>query len=266
MATELTYDPSEVSDGEFTSEELESLQLGEQAQAAEQELLAGKFRDAQSLEQAYIELQRKLGERSKEQPAAEEETTEDTPPEEVEEDSPEEFTEAEKAITNASAEFYENGGEISKETFEQLSKLSSEELLNAYIKLQSNQQQAPATDLSDSQVEEIKRFGGGEQEYQNMVQWAQAAMPDNYVNAFDRVIQFGDIDMIKLAVAGMRSAYQEANGYEGRMLSGKAPVTKEDGFRSQAEVVRAMSDPRYDSDPAYRQDVFDRLERSSINY
>jgi hypothetical protein len=27
-----------------------------------------------------------------------------------------------------------------------------------------------------------------------------------------------------------------------------------------------MSDPRYDRDPAYRQDVFAKLERSNINY
>ena len=59
------------------------------------------------------------------------------------------------------------------------------------------------------------------------------------------------------------SAAQE--GYEGRMLTGKA-ARAVDGFRSQAEVVRAMSDPRYDSDPAYRQDVYDKLERSNVQF
>jgi hypothetical protein len=39
-----------------------------------------------------------------------------------------------------------------------------------------------------------------------------------------------------------------------------------DVFRSQAEVVRAMADARYEKDPAYRQDVFDKLDRSNIQY
>ena len=50
------------------------------------------------------------------------------------------------------------------------------------------------------------------------------------------------------------------------MLTGKAPKSSGDVFRSQAEVVEAMSDPRYDRDPAYRNDVFEKLSRSDINY
>ena len=60
--------------------------------------------------------------------------------------------------------------------------------------------------------------------------------------------------------------YQDSNGYEGEMLQGKSPTRSTDVFRSQAEVVRAMSDPMYDNDPAYRQDVFDKIERSNINF
>ena len=50
------------------------------------------------------------------------------------------------------------------------------------------------------------------------------------------------------------------------MLTGKGAPTKADVFRSQAEVVRAMQDPRYDSDPAYRNDVMMKLERSDIEF
>ena len=60
--------------------------------------------------------------------------------------------------------------------------------------------------------------------------------------------------------------YEAQNGMEGQMLSGKAAPGKQDAFRSQSEVVQAMSDPRYDRDPAYRQDVFAKLERSNLNY
>ena len=46
------------------------------------------------------------------------------------------------------------------------------------------------------------------------------------------------------------------------MVQGKAPQNTRDVFRSQAELVAAMSDKRYDNDPAYRQDVIQKLERS----
>ena len=49
------------------------------------------------------------------------------------------------------------------------------------------------------------------------------------------------------------------------MLTGKA-ARATDAFRSQAEVVEAMSDPRYDRDPAYRQDLYDKLERSNVKF
>ena len=64
----------------------------------------------------------------------------------------------------------------------------------------------------------------------------------------------------------MQSKYEFANGYEGRMLTGKAPKTSGDVFRSQAEVVAAMADARYDKDPAYRQDIMEKLDRSDIDF
>ena len=60
--------------------------------------------------------------------------------------------------------------------------------------------------------------------------------------------------------------YDNNFGYEGEMLTGRAASQPADVFRSQAEVVQAMSDPRYDRDPAYRNDVFEKLGRSNVEY
>ena len=68
---------------------------------------------------------------------------------------------------------------------------------------------------------------------------------------------------INIAVAGLKAQYEAANGFEGKMYTGKPPKSSGEVFRSQAELVRAMSDPRYDSDPAYRQDVIEKLDRSN---
>ena len=50
------------------------------------------------------------------------------------------------------------------------------------------------------------------------------------------------------------------------MLQGKAPSNSRDVFRSQAELVAAMSDPRYESDEAYRADVVEKLDRSDVKF
>ena len=50
------------------------------------------------------------------------------------------------------------------------------------------------------------------------------------------------------------------------MLTGNAPKANTDVYKSQAQVVEAMSDPRYDRDTAYRQEVMEKLSRSNIDF
>jgi hypothetical protein len=84
--------------------------------------------------------------------------------------------------------------------------------------------------------------------------------------AYNNTVEVVTLLAIQLALAGLRAAYTDQNGYEGTMLSGKPAFEKPDVFRSQAEVLAAMQDPRYDRDPAYRNDVFEKIGRSPIQY
>ena len=258
MAT-LTYDPTPADQPEFSPEEQEAIAIGEQAAADQQQMLAGKFKDAEALEQAYIELQKKLGEPN------EDET--DTPQQEVrdEEDTSEEEVNPNFDLLNkASQEFYSNDGQVSAETLEELSKLDSNELISAYIQMQGQQKQG--SDLTDAQASEIRSIAGGDEAYGQLTQWASNSLDESYITAFDNIVETGDVRMIQLAVTGLKAEYEKANGFEGQMLTGKAAQPQVDVFRSQAEVVAAMQDPRYDNDPAYRNDVFQKLGRSNIQY
>ena len=77
MAT-LTYNPNEAPAEELNADEQESLAVGEQMEQQQQQLLAGKFKDAEDLEKAYIELQSKLGApQEKVEETAEEQPTQD---------------------------------------------------------------------------------------------------------------------------------------------------------------------------------------------
>ena len=259
---EMTYDPTPADQPEFTPEELDSLQIGEQLAQAEQQKLAGKFADAEQLEKAYLELQQKFGERGQEQEVEQE-------PEDEQEVEPTDYTPVQQAVVDASAEWYETG-KLSEETLQSFNSMSSEELVDAYLSLQNPDSQtamAPTPDLTDAEVNQIQNFAGGVDNYNEITGWAAQNMDPAFVEAYDGIIDTGNAAAIQLAMAGLMATYYEQNGYEGDMISGRggtdpgAPT-----FRSQAEVVQAMSDPRYDTDPAYRQDVFDMLERSNVQF
>jgi hypothetical protein len=256
---QLTYDPTPADQPEFNEAEQEALAIGEQAVADQQQMLAGKFKDAEALEQAYLELQKKLGESNNDDINAQEVWEED-----AQRDDEEEVNPTFDLLTKASDEFYANDGKISEEVLSQLGELNSSDLVAAYIAMQG--QQPEAEDLTEAEVSQVFQAVGGEEQYQALIDWAGSSMPDEFVQSFDNLVNTGDMNMIKLAVSGLQAAYQETNGYEGRMLSGKPFRETADAFRSQSEVVQAMSDPRYDRDPAYRQDVFSKLERSNLQY
>lgn len=260
MAPEITYDPTPVDAPEFNEAELEALQVGEAATEQQDQLLAGKFRDAEELEKAYVELQSLLGKKEKDD-AVEEEA-------EVEEEEVEDIPPALSLINEASQEYYENDGKLSEETLAKFEDMSSTELVQAYMQLQAQQgqQQPQAVDLTDAEVSQIKGFAGGEEAYASLVTWAADNLPEEAIASYDSLVDSGNPGAIQLALLGLKAMYNEANGYEGRMLTGRGTPEKDDGFRSQAEVVAAMSDPRYDKDPAYRADVFARIERSNLNY
>ena len=262
----MTYDPGTdtvTTEDTLTPDEQESLKVGEELVEQQENLLAGKYKNAEELEKAYVELQRKIGEKS--EPDTEEvESETETVDEESSEDAPEMSPVAE-LITSASDEYYKNDGKLTPETLEKFSSMSSQDLVKAYLEVQDNLPQnsnEDASDISDATVNEVKNYAGGEQAYQNMVNWASDNLDSKSIEAFDSIINTGSVDAIKLAVNGLKSQYQNAVGYEGEMISGKAPKTSKDVYRSQAELVAAMSDRRYDRDPAYRQDVIEKLSRS----
>ena len=264
---EITYDPTPADVAEFSAEELDSLQVGEQLQEAEARMLAGKYENAEQLEKAYLELQQKLGERNSVSEQAEPEGEQLQEEEEVQEETQEvEYSETEQFVLDATAEWDANG-ELSDETYQKFASMSSQDLVDAYLNtLDDVDYDEPVRDLSDSEVNQIQNFAGGQEAYMNLMQWASENVDPTYVQAFDSLIDSGDPAAIQLAVAGLMATQQEQQGYEGRMYRGSAAYENSaPAFRSQAELVAAMNDPRYDNDPAYRQDVFDALARSELN-
>ena len=290
MAETLSYqEPQNVTTVDnLTAEEQDSLAVGEKLVEQQDQLLAGKYKNAQELEKAYMELQGKLGSQEKTEeaePKAEKPKVSEFVPENgylddgsinydtVTETYGEAVTEKLKAANidpwTISSQFHESGGEVTDEMVSTLTNAGfSEKAVRSYFAGRASEQgyAGSAEDISESQINEIKQSVGGDQTYANVVNWAKSSLDQEQTNAFDEIVNSGSVQAIKLAVAGLKAQYDNANGVEGRMVTGKAPVNSGDIYRSQAELVAAMNDPRYDRDPAYRQDVIEKLDRSNLEF
>ena len=250
MAETLTYDPGTDSTT-LTTDEQESLEVGEKLVAEQEGLLAAKYKNAEELEQGYLELQKKFG--TEETETKEEVTQTEEPVEEV--------SSQVTLINDASAEYAEKG-ELSQETLAKFSEMSSKDLVQAYMEASSNAQQA-VVDLTESQVRDIQDAVGGKDAYGDIISWGVQNLPKDTMDSFDTLVNTtGNPKTIELAVAGIKAQIENATGYEGGMLSVKSPQAYGEVFKSQASLVEAMNDPRYENDPAYRQDVIAKLERS----
>ena len=242
----------------LSSEEQDSLKVGEQMEEAQDNLLAGKYKNAEELEKGYLELQQKLNTNEK---TAEEETAE------------EENTEESQAESNILDQLWDEAssesGEVSQETLDELKSLSTEDLAQMHLEYRNSvqDQQPQRKDFSEADVKELKGVVGGEENYANMIDWAQKSLSEQEVSMFDSVMQSGDPLAEFFAVRSLAYAYNDAVGYDGNMVQGKAPRQSNDQFRSQAEVVAAMGDARYENDPAYRRDIMEKLQRSpNVNF
>ena len=220
---------------------------------------AGKFKSAEDLEKAYLELQKKLGQKEDESaPTDDDSTPDDSAPEE----EPSPVSKRVDFLKEASDEYYSNDNELKPETIQKLKEMPSEELIEAYLELQKNNPVAKAQPLSDDAAKTIVDSVGGQDAYNDTLAWAADNLKPEEVAAYDNVVNSGNKDAIFFAVQALNQRYKDSVGFEGQQISGRAPKSTVKGFRSNAELANAISDPRYRNDPAYRYDIEQKLAAS----
>jgi len=269
MAETLTFENNqEVSTIEnLNADEQDSLQVGEAMVEAQDELLAGKYKDAQELEKAYVELQKKLGDKGTEDSseAGDSQDSEEVESEEGHEDEDEADVDTSKDGFLDTLWDEATGEKYTDETLAELSKMDAADVADMHLRYRQ-QVEDSRPEITEQQVSELKGVAGGEQQYGEMLQWAQQNLNPQEVQMFDAVMERGDPLAAFFAVRSLSYRYQDSQGRDGKMVTGTAPKGDGSQFTSQAEVVEAMSDPRYDRDPAFRQKIMKKLERSDINF
>jgi hypothetical protein len=165
-------------------------------------------------------------------------------------------------LKEASDEYFSNNNELKPETIQKLKELPSEELIEAYLELQKSNPVAKAQPLSDDAAKTIVDSVGGQDAYNDTLAWAADNLKPEEVAAYDNVVNTGNKDAIFFAVQALNQRFKDSTGFEGQQISGRAPKSTVKGFRSNAELANAISDPRYRNDPAYRYDIEQKLAAS----
>lgn len=125
-------------------------------------------------------------------------------------------------------------------------------------------QMAIANQFESSVMETV----GGKDSFDKITGWAASALPKADVEAFNRQIDAavasGDLAGAKLALAGLKARWNDANGEAPNLIGGEGGGGEGEVFSSTAQLTAAMRDPRYAKDPAYRREVEAKLSRSKI--
>lgn len=218
--------------------------------------LPEKFKSAEQMAEAYASLESKLGSNEQTQ-----ETTEETTPEVTREA---EASEVKQVLDKAGVDFnalqseYDAQGEVSADSYTKLEEAGfSKDLVDSYIKGQES--------LNANYEKAVYDTAGGQEAYGELIQWAGDNLQQGEIAAFDKAVSSGDVDMVKMAVSGLQTKYQAAEGTDPTLLSeGQSSNSTGGVFNSWAEVTAAMNDTRYESDVAYRQKISAKLGRSQL--
>jgi len=228
----------------------------EQTQEDRPEWLPEKFKSPEDMANAYSELEKKMGAGAKED-QQEQEEGETTDEEEQPDDNTKEDTNTNDVIVEASKEFFENDGVISEETYKNLAEIGlPKELVDSY----AAGQQA----LQQSEEGSIKAVTEGN--WDQMAEWAANNLSPEEVNTFDEIVQNGTVEQAKLAAKGLYAQFKAENGVTPKLVQGAVNGSSTMPFKSNQELARAMSDPRYKSgDKSYHEEI-DRRIAVSHNY
>ena len=259
---------SQVATSETTPMSQEDLQTLAKNETDDNGLILGKFKSVEDLAASYKELEGKLGSQNKEE-TQEEATTEETETTEFDaneyygEGLAEVLTEAQIDPQDISNRFQESG-EISEDDYTKLEGAGfSRQVIDTYLDgLRGGD--VDASEIATTQIQSIKDSVGGDDSYAKMTAWAIDNLPAPDVEAFNKLTETGDEPAIKLAVQGRYSQYSNAMGVEPNLVTGKAATSGHTPYRSTAEVVAAMRDPRYGKDVSYTENVQRRLGDSDV--
>ena len=270
----------------FSEQDIESLR-------DENGLILGKFKSVEDLAASYKELEGKLGTVTEEDQVSE--STEESVEESTVAEGYEEYYNQDGTVDynsvnenygeilgeifkennidpyKISAEFHKNKGEIPEDMYQSLLDAGlSKNSVDSYLTGRAAEMgftedgKSQAEELAEREVKNIRDSVGGDEAYGKMVSWAMENLPQQEIKDFNEATKTMTAPQLSMMVQGLYTRYQNAMGVEPNLYSGRTSSSGPTPYRSTAEVVTAMSDPRYGKDVTYTEDVQRRLGGSDV--
>lgn len=246
-----------------TSDNPTDLPASEHQPATKPDWVPDKFWDAEkgevrteALARSYRELESKVGGRKEEPAEGAPNSPEADPQAATQEDAAKALEAKNLNLEDFNKEFQANGT-LSDESYK---KLEEAGFPRSYVDAYIAGQQA----LAERFANEVKQVVGGDENFTAMVEWAANNVSQEEIDAYNRAVDSGDVNAAKLAVAGMYQKYQAARPDEPTLVQGSGGRVSADVYESRQQLTADMADPRYQSDPAFRRKVIEKLGRSDI--
>lgn len=232
-----------------------SVQTGAQSSSSRPPWLPEKFKNPEEMAKAYSSLEQKIGQNNEN---IEKETSEENPQDKnVKVDDTQLMNHWENNFGSFSQEYFEKGS-LSDNSYGKLQEMGfPRQVVDAYI----NGQKA----MMDQSTNALMTDVGGKEGFKEMHDWAVDNLTQEEIDSYNAILDYGDPQQSKFAVKGMYARYKSSTGKDPKLISGSQGSTGRGGaFRSVAEITKAMADPRYKIDSAYRKDVEKRLANSNV--
>ena len=133
------------------------------------------------------------------------------------------------------------------------------EVIESYIELLETGNEA-------AQAKTIE-YAGGQESIDQMFGWAQQNLTEDEIGNYNSILASPNwrmaVDSLRVA-AGMAGSSTAEDAGIPELLEGSSAPQSGTGFSSSQEMISAMSDPKYKSDPAFRNQVRLRVGRSNF--
>lgn len=145
-------------------------------------------------------------------------------------------------------EFVKNGNKLTDDLYKKLDDAGyPKQMVDDYI--------AGRMALNDQRMSVGHAAAGGKELFSEMIEWAKVHLEEPAKVAFNAAVVGTEAEM-KLAIDGLKSRFELANGKNPALLGGKPPANGAPaGYESRAQMTKDMRDPRYEKDVAFRKSV-----------
>jgi hypothetical protein len=113
------------------------------------------------------------------------------------------------------------------------------------------------------EAELLKSIGVSKDEIKGLVQWTAEGLTKGEQAAYAKLVESKDLEQIKMGLTYAKQKYDAAHGKAPTLLQGRA-APMEYGYQSAEQLGADIRDPRYQKDPAFRDQVDQKMARSDM--